>query len=129
MASNLRVGFQERQHKCLFESIVVNHSPSKRACLELARLEPVLAFAPVSAPLTIVAEITPEPDEKLPSSNDIAHHKPMRPSIGPDHFSEESFEHMTYSPSHPKASYVPSRKEITEFLRQIHSFIERETLA
>ena len=32
MATNLRVGFRERQHKHLSESIVVNPAPLKRAC-------------------------------------------------------------------------------------------------
>lgn len=117
MASNLRAGFQERKRKSLFKSIVVNHSPSKRACLEPACLEPISALAPVLAPLTIAAKIAPELDEKLPSTDDIAHHELRRPSIGPDHFNEESFEHMTSSPSHPKPSYLPDREEIAEFLR------------
>ena len=128
MTSNLRAGFQERQRKCLFESIVVNHSSSKRACMVLACPEPISALALVLTLLTIAAEITPEPDEKLLSADDIAHHELRRPSIGPDHFSEESFEHMISSLSRPKPSYVPSREEIAEFLRQIPSFIERETL-
>ena len=128
MASNLRAGFQERQRKCLFESIVFNHSSSKRACLEPACPEPISILAPVLVLLTIAAEITLEPDEKLPSADDIAHHELRRPSIGSDHFSKELFEHMTSSLSRPKPSYVPSQEEITEFLRQIPSFIERETL-
>ena len=108
MASNLRAGFQERQRKCLFESIVFNHSPSKRACLEPACPEPISVLAPVLVLLTIAADITPEPDEKLPSADDIAHHELRRHSIDLDHFSKELFEHMTSSLSHPKPSYVPS---------------------
>lgn len=79
-------------------------------------------------PSTIVVEITPKSDEKLSFVNDIAHHELRRPSIGPDHFSEESFEYRAFFPSHPKSNYVPSWEEVVELLRQIPSSIEREIL-
>ncbi|KAJ9705633.1 hypothetical protein PVL29_003618 [Vitis rotundifolia] len=69
IASNLRVGFQERQRKCLFESIAVNPSPSKKDYLEPAYHEPacpkpVSTLAPVPVSSTIAIKITLEPDEK-----------------------------------------------------------------
>ncbi|RVW61554.1 hypothetical protein CK203_065654 [Vitis vinifera] len=45
MASNLRVGFRERQHKGLSKSIIVNPTPSKKACSK-----PTSASALVSVP-------------------------------------------------------------------------------
>lgn len=79
-------------------------------------------------PSTIFVEITPKSDEKLPFVYDIAHHESRRPSIGPDHFSEDSFEYRVFFPSHPKPNYVPSWEEVVELLRQIPSSIEREIL-
>lgn len=128
MASKLRTTFWERQHKRLFESIIVNPIPSKRYCLELACLETISAPLSMSAPSTIIVEITLESDEKLPSVDDIAHHESRRPSISLNHFSEESFEYMASSPFRPKSTYVPSWEEVVEFLRQIPSFTNRETL-
>ena len=128
MATNLRAGFWERHYKCLSKSIVVNPTPSKRAYPEPVCSEPISTLALVSSSSTIVVEITPKLDEKLHSVEYIAHHELRRPSIGPDHFSEETFGCMAYSSSRPMPNYIPNRDEVVEFLRQISSLIERETL-
>ncbi|KAL6342102.1 hypothetical protein AAG906_038582 [Vitis piasezkii] len=83
---------------------------------------------PVPVHLTIAAGITPESDEKIPSTNDIAHHELMRPFIGPYHFNDESFEYLVSSLPCPKSTYVPNEEEVSKLLRRIISFIERETL-
>ena len=117
MATNLRAGFQERQHKHLSESIVVNLAPSKRAYPKPIYQELVSAPTPMPMSSTTAAYTIPELDERLPSTEGITYHDPRRPSIGPDHLSDESLEYMTFFPSHPKSSYVPSREEITELMR------------
>ena len=104
MASNLRARFRERQRKRLSESIVVNPTPSKRACLE-----PAPTLMPVSVPPATARAVAPDLDEKLLFANDIAHHEPRRPFVGPNHFNEESFEYMVYFLPHPKPTYVPRR--------------------
>lgn len=123
MASNLKARFHERQRKCLFESIIVNSNPSKKVSLE-----PVSVPPPVPVHLIIAAGIIPESDEKILSTNVIAHHEPMRPFIGPYHFSDESFQYLVSSLPCPKSTYVPNEEEVSKLLRRIISFIERETL-
>ena len=122
MASNLRARFRERQRKRLSESIAVNPIPSKRACSEPAPT-PMSVSVPPATATTVALEL----DEKLLFANDIAHHEPRRPFVGPNHFSEKSFEYMVSFLPHPKPTYVPNQKEVSKLLRQIHSFIERET--
>lgn len=122
MASNLRAEFRERQHKRLSKSIDVNPTPSKKACPE-----PASAPMPVSVPPTTAPTVTPKLDEKIPSIDDVAHHETRRPFIGPD-FSEESFQYMTFSLLCPKSTYVPNWEEVSELLKRIPSFIERELL-
>lgn len=127
MVLNLRVGFRERQHKHMSESIAVSHSPSKIPCPDAAYQEPASAPIPVTAHLTAAVKIISKSDEKLHSIEDIAHHEPRRLSINPDHFSVESLSDMVSSFSRPKLGYVPSREEIAELIRQIFSFTKRET--
>ncbi|KAJ9705549.1 hypothetical protein PVL29_003549 [Vitis rotundifolia] len=73
MAANLRVGFKERQHKCLFEAITVAPPPTKRSYTEEPRVasDPNTPLAPM--PLT---------DSAGPSSAPVA-----RPSARKDHAS------------------------------------------
>lgn len=110
MLLNLRVGFQERQHKHMSESIAVSPSPSKRPCPDAAYQEPASVPIPVTAHLTAAIKIISKSDEKLHSIEDIAHHELRRLSINPDHFSEESLSDMVSSFSRPKLGYVPSRR-------------------
>ena len=105
------------------ESIVVIPTPSKKAYPE-----PVSVLPPVPVHLTTAAGITPESDEKIPSTNDITHHEPRRPFVSPNHFSDESFEYLALSLPCPKSNYVPSGEEVFELLRRIPSFIEKKTL-
>lgn len=112
----------------LSESIIVSSSPSKRPCPNPDCSEPTLAPILVPTPSTTATKIIFELDEKLPFTEDIAHHKPKRPSAAPDHFSQESLGNMNSFSSHPKPDYIPSREEMVELIRQIHSFTERETL-
>ena len=122
MTSNLRVRFCERQRKRLPESIIINPTLSKKACLKLASTS-----LPVPASPATIAAITLEPDEKL-SFDDIAYHKMRRPFAIPENLSKELFKCMTSSPPRPKSAYVPNQEEISNLLRQIPSFTEREPL-
>ncbi|RVW33321.1 hypothetical protein CK203_085306 [Vitis vinifera] len=88
----------------------------------------LLVLPPVPVHLTTAAGITPESDEKIPSTNDITHHEPRRPFVSPNHFSDESFEYLALSLPCPKSNYVPSGEEVFELLRRIPSFIEKKTL-
>ena len=128
MASNLRVEFRESQCKRLSESISISPSPSKKPCLDAACLEPTPVPVPMIAFLTVAAKIIYEPDEKLHSTEDIAHHEPRRLSTNPDHFSDGSLGSIVSSSSCPKLGYIPNREEIAELMRQIPSFTKRETL-
>lgn len=121
MDSNLRIGFCERQHKHLFESIAINPTPSKKACLEPASAPP-----PVPIPPTTIVSITRESDEKLLSADDIAYHEIKRSFVVPNNLNKESFEYMTFSPPHLKSSYVPNQDDVSKLLKQIPSFTERK---
>lgn len=128
MVSNLRVRFQERQRKRMSKSIAVSPFLSKRPCLDATYLEPTPAPVLVTTPLTAAIKIISKSDEKLQFIEDITHHEPMRLSIYPDHFSDESLGGMVSSSSCPKLGYIPNREEIAKLMRQIPSFTERETL-
>lgn len=123
MVSNLRVEFCERQHKRLSKSIVINPTPSKKACLEPTPTPPS-----IPALLTTVVTVTLELNEKPSFANDISYHVPKRPFVVLNSFNKESFECMNFSPLRLKPTYVPSREEISELLNLIPSFIEREPL-
>ncbi|KAJ9680220.1 hypothetical protein PVL29_019506 [Vitis rotundifolia] len=110
MASNLRIGFRERQRKRLSKSIVVNPTPSKKACPKLASIPP-----PMLVPSTITVIVTPESDEKPPSADDISYHEMRRPFC------------MTSSPPRPKLANVPNQEEISKLLKCIPSFTKRES--
>lgn len=122
-----RAGFKESQHKCLFESIMVKPTSSERPYPEPICSEPVLTLAQVPAPSTTTVGIIPELDKRLPSIEGISHHESRSLSSSPDHLSNESIECVACFPSHPNSSHIPSRDKITELIRQIPSFIERET--
>lgn len=121
MASNLRVGFHERQRKFLSEAIAINPSHSKKACPELAPDPPSK-----STPLTTNAIVTSKPDEKPPSTDDISYHETRKPFVVLENISEESFECLNSAHSHPKPAYVSGREETSELLSRISSFTERE---
>lgn len=121
-----RVGFKESQHKCLFESIMVNLTSLERPYPEPICSEPVLTLAQVPAPLTTTIGIIPELDKRLPSVKGISHHESRSPSSSPNHLSNKLVECVASFPSHPNSSHIPSREKITKLIRQIPSFIERE---
>ena len=112
MTSNLRARFRERQHKHLSKSIVVNPTPSKKACSK-----PALTPALVSLPPITATVFTSELDEKLPSADEHAYHEMRRPFISPDNFSKESFEYMTFFSPNSKSTHVPTRDEVSELLK------------
>lgn len=122
-----RAGFKESQHKFLFESIMVNPTSSERPYPEPICSEPVLTLAQVPAPLTTAVGIIPELDKRLPSVKGISHHESRSPSSSLDHLSNKSVECVASFPSHPNSSHIPSREKITELIRRIPSFTERET--
>lgn len=62
MVANLRVGFKERQHKCLSKSITIILPPSKRHYPKILCSELVLSFAPVIEPLVVAVGTNPTPD-------------------------------------------------------------------
>lgn len=120
MTFNMRVGFHERWCKCLSKSIAVNSITSKKAC-------PKPAPNPPSMPAlsTTVMVVTLEPNEKLPSTDDISYHETKRPLVVLENFNNESFECMNFFSPCPKTAYVPNREEISKFLTHIPSFTER----
>ena len=121
MASNLRVGFYERQHKHLFESIVVNLTSSKKDCPEPASAPPLVPIPPATTTI-----VTRESDEKLHSADDIAYHEMRRFFVILNNPNEESFEYMTFSPPHLKPAYVPNQDEVSKLLKRISSFTKRK---
>lgn len=68
IATNLRVGFKERQRKRLSESITVNPASFKKPCQEPICMDPISALTSMPVPLTTVGGIIPDPDEMLPSA-------------------------------------------------------------
>ena len=83
MAANLRVGFKERQHKCLSKSITIILPPSKRHYLKILCSELVLTFALVIEPLAVAVGTNPTPDERLFSTEEVVHLEPWMPSSSP----------------------------------------------
>lgn len=68
IATNLRVGFKERQRKRLSESITVNPTPFKKPYLKPISMHPISALTSMPVPLTTVGGIIPNPNEMLPST-------------------------------------------------------------
>lgn len=120
MASNFRVGFRERQLKPPSKSIVVNPSPLKKVCTE-SFLNPL---SQSSLPTTAVV-VASELDDKPPSTDDISYHETRELFFILENINEESFE-CSGSPLDPKPVNVPSQEKISELLKRIHSFTERE---
>lgn len=112
-----RAGFKDNQHKCLFESIMVNPTSSKRPYPEPICSEPVLTLAQVLTPLTTTVGIILELDKRLPSVKGISYHESRSPSSSPDHLSNKSVECVASFPFHPNSSHIPSREKITELIR------------
>ncbi|KAL6331672.1 hypothetical protein AAG906_014322 [Vitis piasezkii] len=71
MATNLKVGFKERQHKCLSESITVVIPPTKKPCMKVLCPMPVSTIHPMPKPSSDVAG---------PSRLGPSHVLTMRPS-------------------------------------------------
>ena len=122
MDSNLRAEFHERQCKHLSESIAVNPTPSKKACSK-----PASAPTLMSVPPTTATVLTPELDKKLPSADEHTYHETRRSFINSDNFNKESFEYMTFFSPHSKSTYVPNWEEVSELLKRIPFFTERES--
>ncbi|RVW28597.1 hypothetical protein CK203_100868 [Vitis vinifera] len=97
MVANLRVGFKERQHKRLFESITVISFPSKIPCPEILCPEPVLAIA-----LALVPSTTTTGSNLL--VEEAARLALERPSSDLAHLNDDSVEFVASIPSHPLAS-------------------------
>lgn len=68
IATNLRVGFKERQRKRLSESITVNPAPFKKPYSEPICMDPISALTSMPVPLTTIGGIILDPDEMLPSA-------------------------------------------------------------
>ena len=103
MASDLRVGFCERQHKRLSESIAINPSHSKKACPELAP-DPL---SKLTLP-TITTIVTSGLDEKPSFIEDISYHETRKPFVISGKISKDSFECLNFSPLHTKVTYIPN---------------------
>lgn len=52
MAVNIRVGFKERQHKCLSEFIVLAHPPANKSYVEVLSVAPILDISLAPKPST-----------------------------------------------------------------------------
>lgn len=120
MTINLRARFKERQRKRLSESIMVNHSPSKRPCSESLCPKPVLVVVLVLAPSTAAIGINLELDERLLSVEGTTHHELRRLSPSSEHLNNESVECVASFSSCPKLSHIPILKEIAH--ARLHEF-------
>lgn len=126
MATNLRTRFKDKQRKRLSESITVNSLSFKRPYSESLCSEPVLVIAPVLVPSTVAASTNLESNERLRLAEGTAHQEPQRPFSSPEDLSDDSAKCVAFVFSRPKSSRTPNREEITELMRQIISFTERE---
>lgn len=120
MTINLRARFKERQRKRLSESIMVNHSPSKRPCSESLCPKPVLVVVLVLAPSTAAIGINLELDERFLSVEGTTHHELRRLSPSSEHLNNESIECVASFSSRPKLSHIPILKEIAH--ARLHEF-------
>lgn len=120
MTINLRARFKDRQRKRLSESIMVNHSPSKRPCSESLCPKLVLVIVPVLAPLIATIGINLKLDERLLSVEGTAHHELRRLSPSSEHLNNESVECVASFSFRPKLSHIPILEEISH--ARLHEF-------
>lgn len=123
MVSNLKIGFRERQRKCLSKSIAINPSPLKKAC-STPDLDPL--SKPILSIITTIVILGP--DEKPFFVDNIFYHEMRKPFVTSGNISEDLFECPNPSHFHPKLAYVPSQEEVSELLSRIPFFTERESL-
>lgn len=100
MAVNIRVGFKERQHKCLSEFITLASPPANKSCVEVLSAAPVpdISFAP--KPSTDDAGPNHVPAVRPPLGKD-ARLKRGRASTGPTPPSDDFVECVAFVLSVP----------------------------
>lgn len=116
MAANLRVGFKERQHKCLFEAITVAPPPTKRSYTEEPRVasDPNTPLAPM--PLTDGVGPSSAPVAR-PSARKDAHHEQVELFTSPPSASKDFDEKEASTPSHPPVPRALGWEEMVELLK------------
>lgn len=126
MVANLRAESNKRQCKHLSESITIIPPPTKKPCPKILYLKPILAIAPAPEPLAAAVGSNPPLGRRLLLTNGAAHLELGRPFTGPEQLSDDSVECVAFVPPCPYAPCAPSREEITELMKQISYFTERE---
>ena len=96
MATNLRVGFKERQRKCLFESITIIPPHAKKPCTKILYPKPVLVIALVPNPLATTASVNPLLDGRLSSTGGAVHLELGGPSTSPTQLDDDSVECVAF---------------------------------
>ena len=116
MVANLRVGFKERQHKCLFESITVVFLPTKKPCTEILCPVPVLAIAPMLKPSVAVVGPNHVLDE-MPYVEKDALLELGGPSTSPIQLSDDSVECVAFVPPFLQAPRAPRWEEMIKLMK------------
>ena len=116
MVANLRVGFKERQHKCLFESITVVFPPTKKPCTEILCPVPVSAIALMLKPSVVVVGPNHVLDE-MPYIEKDALLELGGPFTSPIQLSDDSVECVAFVPPFFQAPRAPRWEEMIELMK------------
>lgn len=73
MVTNMRVGYKERQCKCLSKSITIVPPPTKKPCMEILGLEPVSAIPSTLEPSAAAAVGNPALDQSSFATRKVVH--------------------------------------------------------
>ena len=128
MAPNLRVDFKEGQCKCLSESIMVIHPPTKKPCTKILCPELVSTIALVPEPSTFVAGTSHAPVGRPSFSEKASYPKLGGPSTSLAYLNDDSIECVASISSCHQAPCAPNQEKIVELLKQVPCFTESEAL-
>ena len=110
IATNLRAGFKKRQCKHLFEFIMVVPPSTKKPCIEILYLKPVLAIAPAPKPLAATPSINSPSGNGIFLTEGAAHLRLKGPFTGLAQLSNDSIECVAFVPPYPQAPRAPIRE-------------------
>lgn len=119
MASNLRVGFKERQRKCLSKSLPIAPLPTKRSCSEDPHEVLVLDAPLASMPPSDVArsdQVLVVSSSAKKNACPVQEMTFISQTLGVDHNDKDA----------PINSHTPSWEKIAELFNQVPCFIESE---
>lgn len=126
MVANLRADFNERQCKCLSESITVIPPPVKKPYTEILCLKPVSVIAPTLEPSVVVVGINHVSNGRPSSTERVVRPKLGGPFTSLAQLSDDSVECVASVPPCPQAPRAPSRGEITKLMKQVPCFTKME---